>query len=457
MEENLEFNELMTKLSCVALSVLKSWKMILFVMVIFGIGCDVFKTMTYVPQYQASLKATLTNENNSYDELEKTLSYIKSLNYIFNGQVAQNYVSKQIGADHLDLEISVKSIHETNLVEIVVIAPSRQQAFYSLNELIEWYDQYFTQYHFSYQLDVVEKHSLVEQPIHQNKHTKNFALGSLISGTFFVLVLGLFEFFKDTIYSIKEVQNKVDACCIAKIPFEKKPRGKFNFRRTKKAILITSLKTSFSYQDSIKKCRHRLEKKAKKHGYQTFMITSSLENEGKSTITTNLAISLAQKGHRVLLIDLDLRKPALHKIFELHSKKTINSYFEGQSTWQNQVIHLKKIPSLDLLCANVEHQHAEEILNGERLTQLLQDAKKNYEYILIDSSPTYPVLDSVILNEKVDASLLVIKQNQSNAKIVNQVISRLVHAKNNVIGCIYIGNDIKTKKKEATSYRYEEV
>lgn len=449
-----ENHDFILRISCVLASLMRKWKIIFLVMLVCGIGLDVFKTLTYHPLYSSSLTAVLKLEENTYSQLENAKGYIKTLDYIFNGQVVKNEIMKKLNTDDLNMTCHVTSVNETNVVNIQVLSSSRKNAYYSLKYITEWYQKNTDRYQFTYDLDILEKATLNEMPINSNNHFETFKKGVMISGGLVIAILSLFAYLKDTIKTPRDIENKLDCRLFAKIPFEKKPNTKKFWKKKKQAILVSSLKTSFFYKESIKKLRGRLESSAKKHGYKTILVTSSFENEGKSSVSANLALSLAQNKHKVLLIDADIRKPSLHKIFELTSKKCLNHYLSGQSPWESQVEYIQK-QDLFVMCAMQDLNRAEEYAQGQRMKALIEAAREEFDFVIIDSSPAYDINEPIILNEMVDASLLVVKQDVALASFINETIYRLVNVKNNLIGCVYNASFIDVAKAQKTyGYRY---
>lgn len=183
-------------------------------------------------------------------------------------------------------------------------------------------------------------------------------------------------------------------------------------------------------------------------------MTSTLENEGKSSIAANLALSLAKNDHTVLLIDADIRKPSIHKIFECsNTTQNLNNYLEGNATWDQQVTYLKE--NLFLMCAKQDLDNASELLGSTEMANLIKRTSQVFDYVIIDTSPTYGLNEPLELNEMVDASLLVIKQDEATVNMINETINRLVSVKNNLIGCIYNASVADfTKQRMTYGYRY---
>lgn len=447
-------HDFMFKFTCIISSLLKKWKVLFLVMLIFGVSFDVLKTITYVPQYSSSMTAILKLEENTYMQLENARAYIKTLDYIFNGQVVKNYVKEKLNSDDLKMKCYITSVNDTNVVNIKVVSQTKKEAFYGLKHIVNWYQNNTDQYHFSYELDILEEASLNEYPININNHMNNFGKGFIISGLLSVSLLGVIYYLKDNIKMPNDIKYKVDCRLYAKIPKELKKRGKKFWKRKKEAVLITSLKTSFQYKESIKKLRTKIEESSKKHQYHSIMITSTIENEGKSSIAVNLALSLSKNDYKVLLIDADIRKPSAHKIFQMKTERSLNQYLTGNHSWESQVQYLEKY-DLFVMFATQDLNQAEKLLGSEKMKQFINEASQEFDFVIVDTSPCFGLNEPIMINEFVDASLLVVKQNDATVHMINETISRLVNAKNNLIGCIYNANVIDLMKEQKVyGYRY---
>ena len=244
---------LFTQISCVVVSVLKKWKFIILISLVCGISFDVVKTMTYVPKYASSATAILSNEVNSYSQLENALGYIDTVEYIFNGQIVENYIKDRMQIEQLDLQCELSSINNTNIIRIQVTSPSKAQAYYALNYMEDWYQMNKEYYQFPYDFKIQEKYSMNMNAINSNSHLNNFRNGSILSAILIVGILGVFAYLKDTIKTHYDIDYKIESRLFAKIPKEIKSKGKNIFKKTKQGLLITSLKTSFHYKESIKK------------------------------------------------------------------------------------------------------------------------------------------------------------------------------------------------------------
>jgi len=139
----------------------------------------------------------------------------------------------------------------------------------------------------------------------------------------------------------------------------------------------------------------------------SILVTSAQSGEGKTTISVNLAISLAQLGRRVLLIDADMRRPTLQKYFP-QSGSQLGSYLAGEGTWQDMTYQTAVRGLFVLLCGPLPVNPAE-LLSSDRMRALLQEAATEYTFVILDSPPLLNVADARILASAVDTTILVVK------------------------------------------------
>ena len=186
--------------------------------------------------------------------------------------------------------------------------------------------------------------------------------------------------------------------------------------------------------ESMNKLASKVEQVSNEHDYKTFLITSSLENEGKSSVAVNLAISLAKNKHKVLLVDGDMKKPALHKIFEKEVDKSLVDVLDKNESWQDCIVSLER-EQIDVIfsCADDESQE----MLAEKFGEFINKVKEEYEYIIVDSAPSRYIQDTTMIASLCDATFVVVQQNNATCKVINDTIYYLVNNNANVIGTIY--------------------
>jgi polysaccharide biosynthesis transport protein len=186
---------------------------------------------------------------------------------------------------------------------------------------------------------------------------------------------------------------------------------------------------------------------------KTMLITSSVPNEGKSTISSNLAITMALSGARTLLIDGDLRRGALRESFGVSSKIGFSEVLKQEVNWQEVVVPTS-YPNLFLLPRGKTLGQPSEHLLRESTDALLREMYNHYDYIIIDSSPVLAADDSTSLAPKIDATLFVVRLSYTSARLTRKSLELLYNRQVNVPGVIL--NYVDTSLPEYYYYQYSE-
>lgn len=431
MENNVQNENLLTIVKCIIKDILQRWILIVAVMIVFGSVFDFMKTVIYVPQYGTSMTATLSGGEDTFKNIDKVQSYVNTLDYLMNSNNAKSYVKKKMPISKTTYKAEV-TLKQANVVKIKVTADTKREAYFSIKLLNDWYRENTERYSFPYNITVLKESKFSTKQVNPNSHIKNFLIGAVGSGFVLSCLLGLYFFLRDTIKSEEEVENKLDTRLYAKLPFEVKKRED---ARNKKAILITSLKTSFFFRESMNKLRSKVEASSDKHGYKSFMITSAYENEGKSSVAANLALALAKNGRKVVLVDADFNKPAVFKIFDLDGSKSLNKAIEGTSSWRSQVVSDRS--GLDLLPCSQDSLKSEILTNSKKLDEIMKELREEYDFVIVDTCPAYLLNEPMAMNELVDATLFIVRQDYATSDVINETVKRLTYVKDNVLGVVF--------------------
>jgi capsular exopolysaccharide synthesis family protein len=186
---------------------------------------------------------------------------------------------------------------------------------------------------------------------------------------------------------------------------------------------------------------------------KTMLITSSVPNEGKSTISANLAVTMALSGTRTLLIDGDLRRGALREAFGVSSKIGFSEVLKQEVNWQEVVVPTAYANLFLLPRGKTLGQPSEHLLR-ESTDALIADMYNQYDYIIIDSSPVLAADDSTSLAPKIDATLFVVRLSYTSARLVRKSLELLYNRQVNVPGVIL--NYVDTSLPEYYYYQYSE-
>ena len=184
---------------------------------------------------------------------------------------------------------------------------------------------------------------------------------------------------------------------------------------------------------------------------RTLVVTSSGPQEGKSTTAGNLGITLAQTGTRVLMVDADLRRPTLHKMFGQAYPTGLTSVLRGDSPLQDAV-QATEIENLFLLTSGPLPPNPVELLNSERMRSLVATMKESYDMVIFDSPPAAVMADAAILSSLVDGAIIVINHGQITPQQAQRAQQMLENAKARILGVVL--NDIPASGSDAYYYYY---
>jgi capsular exopolysaccharide synthesis family protein len=202
-------------------------------------------------------------------------------------------------------------------------------------------------------------------------------------------------------------------------------------------MLIRNPLRSFRYVEGSKLAASRVRIHMDKHHAKVLLVTSVMENEGKSTVAANLALAIGQEK-KVMLIDCDFKKPAQYKIFDAEPEKITNFVdVLEHSTGMERLIQSSKSDGLFLILNATAARSTDAILENGNLERIIQFCKEKMDYVIVDTSPMALVSDAEELAQFADASLLVVREDMVLAKDINDAIDALNNTKGKVLGCIF--------------------
>ena len=192
---------------------------------------------------------------------------------------------------------------------------------------------------------------------------------------------------------------------------------------------------------------------------QTIVTTSTVQGEGKTWITVNLAVAFAQLGKKTLLIDSDMRVPRVHRIFEMDQYPGLSNYLSKISqTGRNEdytfesVLKRSEIKNLTLILAGSIPPNPSELLSSGRLQELINEAKEAFDVIIFDGTPALLVTDAIIISRSVDSTIIVTSKRKTKLDDLKEVKKRIENAGGHIAGVIL--NRVKESSKKYESKYY---
>lgn len=198
----------------------------------------------------------------------------------------------------------------------------------------------------------------------------------------------------------------------------------------------------------------------KKKGSQTILVTSTNVGEGKSWITANLAVTMAQTGKKVIIIDGDMRRGRTYSIFKASPKPGLSNYLSGVDVEETEMfftdvddyIQHTKIENLDLMPAGNIPPNPSELLILPQMVELLDELKQNYDLVIIDGTPCKLVTDSLIIARMVDSVIVVAACQETKKKELERVIESIKNVGGKLFGVVLNKVPVSTKKYISSYY-----
>jgi len=296
----------------------------------------------------------------------------------------------------------------------------------------------------SLEIDIVDPAVPAAAPTLKPKTT--IVITALIVGTILgVILVFLLESLDTGIRSIADIEGITQLPSLAIVPRVKRPGAEVSPRMTvaqKNIETISSPKSQFS--EAIRSLRTSLLLSTTGRPPKYILFTSATPAEGKTTISTNSSVVLAQGGTRVLLIDADMRRPAVHPRFGLSGKVGLSTLLTGGSTFAETIQSVPEAPSLDIIASGPVPPFPAELLASEAMRTMLVNAAAVYEYIVIDSPPILSVTDCVILARDADAVVLVVRHGKSSKHIIRRARDLLIRAGAPISGIVLNAVDLNS-------------
>lgn len=365
--------------------------------------------------------------------LARTVVIAETLDDVFQSNALRDVVKKELGGK-MTGEISATQLGETNLIGISVTDSAPEKAH---DTLVAVYENY------SKVTDIVFSNVIIRTMVNPTMPTK--AKVTTSANTFGVLcavilavavtaAIVIISFLRDTVKNVSDVERELDTKLFGTVHTVKGIDRKLPQRERR--IIITNPRVGYDFVNSVRKMTVKLESLKRTKGYNVFMVTSVAENEGKTTVAVNLALSLTQSGNRVLLLDCDFKHPSVHYFFDT-VERNVNSDFHTYLTEGGDFAHfIKRDESGLYIVDNEEHcKNSSELLSGARFAAALKALKEQFDYIIIDTPPCGIAVDAEVMSGLADAALLVVRQDAVAVPAINEQIDNL--SKCYLAGCVF--------------------
>lgn len=422
--------------------ILKRWLLILVAVCVMGVGTYIVTDATYTPSYRTRTTLVVSTRGSSatvYSNLTTTSNLASVFTEMANSSIFRKTILEQTGLGNFKGTISATAVEDTNLLTLQVTDEDPRTAFLVTQAILDHHGELTREIIGDVAMEVLQKPTVPTTPSNplNSMGTMKKVMG--ITAVLMCLLVGWLSFSRDTVRSSKEARKKLNCSCLGSLPHEHKYKTLLaKIRRPKASILITNPATGFGFTETLRKICRRVEQRME--GRKSLMVVSLLENEGKSTVAVNLALAMAQKYPRVLLIDCDLQKPACAKLLHINwTGAGVGEVLRGLKEPADATVTDGR-SGLHLLLEKNPYRNSGELIGSENMKRMMEWARANFDMVVLDLPPMSAVTDAESVMEQVDASLLVVRQNAAQTRALNNVISSLEKGKAKLLGCVM--NDV---------------
>lgn len=397
---------------------------------------------SYTPRYSSSavfsVKACYTSttdltSSNPYLDSNAAQMLSQTFPYIIASDNTQMLLRSELGMSYVPGSVTARSTAETPLFTMTATSDNPQYAYDILMATIAVYPQAASSILGDTQIEIIN------QPLAPSSEpiNRNTALSSAVKYmivVFFVGVLAIFLFSltRKTVHSAEDLRRLVNLKCFAYIPLVKLKK---HSNKSKLLLAITNPRLGSAFNESIRSLRIKLQKALGAKNARVLMITSTIPNEGKTTVAINLALSLASEGKRVILIDGDLRKQSMKETLGIDQPSDgLVEILMGTS----KNFHLLNVPDSTLLLLSGDNttDKPQPLLDTPRMKQVLSLLRDKLDYIIIDTPPAGILSDAATIAKYTDATLYVVRQDMANSAQILNSIQSLSSGGVNIVGCV---------------------
>ncbi|SFH86840.1 CpsD/CapB family tyrosine-protein kinase [Pisciglobus halotolerans] len=216
--------------------------------------------------------------------------------------------------------------------------------------------------------------------------------------------------------------------------------------------LITLTRPSSVIAEQFRTIRTNINFSMIDNDLKTISVTSAGPGAGKSTISANLAVTFAQEGKKVLLIDTDLRKPTVHKTFHVPNRDGLTTLLTDRETEITDIVHHTETDNLYLITSGIIPPNPAELLGSNRMTQLIDGLEQIFDLVIFDLPPIVAVTDAQIISNKTDGTIFVINKGGADKEMVLKAKELLEKVNANILGAIFNRVEIEENHYYYTYY-----
>ena len=408
--------------------------------------------LNYVPIYQSQATFTVNSDNSNLVSggTNGTEQVKESLPYILQSQYMKNLVMDDLEITYFPAAISLESKEVADFFVIRVTSGDADMSYQVLNSVLKNCSKASVYVLGKITVDVLDQSEVPTVPVNYLNKPVVLMRGAVIGFILCMLVVFCYALTKQTIQKEEDLKNHLNVSCVATLP-------QITFKKRRKKIdqhvHIYNDKVGHAFIESVRTMRTRVQRAMKQQDARVVLVTSSIPAEGKSTVAANLALSLAERGDRVVLVDLDLRNPSAAKVLGIKGKisEGVVDVLKGEKRLENELKMIKKW-NLAVLFAGQPQNNPLQLMKKEALENMILRLKKLYDYVVLDTPPAAMLSDASAAAIYADCAVYVVKQDYARLERIVEGLDALTIAQVPIIGVVM--NGMEKFMGGYGSYRY---
>ncbi len=414
------------------------WWIAVLLMVILGVLGYMRYKRSYVPIYQSEATFSITapeydGTDQSYTNNSQLASELSvSFDYLINNEVFYEIIEEDIGIDYMPSTITISAVQDTNILSIIASGSDAEMNLKVINSVMENYSSVAEFVLGDTELTVLEQPSAEQAAVNAYEPVKETIKFGFVGFVFGLIPSVLYAFFVTTIRSKEDVENYLSVSCFGALPAVM--LNKRNKELSECSILNKDV--GFRYLEAMRTISSRCEKEFIKNNSKVILITSTQENEGKSTFAMNLAYSLSKVQKKVMLIDGDLRNPSLRRLTRAELPEYTMEKFINREVKSSKAILNLPGTRVIMLAPNKPSKDPVECLNSDAMSHFIEEAREVVDYIIIDAPACGQLSDAAVLAKYSDGVIYVIKEDTARVGKILDTIQEFSYTRTPILGCV---------------------
>lgn len=395
--------------------------------------------MNYTPMYQSRAMFTVSSGYSSDDILSYSYYYdneaakqlAAAFPYMLGTDVMNELVKNELGVSYINGSIRAEAVADTNLFILTVTSSDPQDAYDILEAVIASYPR-VALYMVDYSQVIMKSEPTVPTAPYNSFSWKGSAVkGGMLGLGLSCLAALVLAMMRKTIFSAADLKASANVPILASVA-----RTSAKKRRSGKGIIsLTHAGVDPDFVEAMRGLRIKLLRAMTEPGAQVILVTSTLPGEGKTTISANLALSLASSGLRTVLIDTDLRKQDTKAAVGVNDTRPgLPEYMTDSNIKVASMLSPVPGSSLEVICSTAAKRRPP--MNAHKLEQLIEWLRPDYDYIVLDTPPCGIISDAKFICRCADAIVYVVRHDYASRNQIVDSMQELADQKAKLTGCV---------------------